>query len=82
MSGDPKPAVVVRKCVDCGNVQRVRSAASRWNDDGTAAYYFGSAYDFCNKCDGSMETVADTKGHDEQTHGNPAAAQGSDPRPQ
>jgi len=33
-------------------------------EDGSLAFYFGSAYDFCNKCDGVMTTVDERMEYD------------------
>lgn len=45
---------VRRRCTECGHEQDVESACSHENADGTTSRYFGSAHDFCNKCDGPM----------------------------
>lgn len=54
----PVPDIVVRRrCTECGHEQDVESACSYRNPDGSISRYFGSAHDFCNKCDGPMVDV-------------------------
>ena len=53
----PEQVTVRRKCVDCGHEQDVASATSVLEAGGRRAYYFGSAYHHCDKCDGPMATV-------------------------
>lgn len=43
---------ITLQCEDCGHVQEVRSAAAYEYEDGTQHFWFGSAYDFCDICDG------------------------------
>lgn len=43
------------KCEDCGHVQTVKG--NRWD----GVNYFGSAYDFCDVCDGLPVAVEDAK---------------------
>lgn len=39
-----------RQCTLCGHVQSVASSTSHADAEGNAHYYFGSAYDFCDRC--------------------------------
>jgi hypothetical protein len=55
---EPKEVTVTRKCTECGHEQKITSAASVPKEDGSRSYYFGSDFDFCDKCDGPMETTA------------------------
>ena len=45
------------RCYECGHEQTVQSAASALVGT-TLHFWFGSAYDHCNKCDGPMEVLA------------------------
>jgi len=49
--------IVTMKCDTCGHVQEVTSAAARKGAEGTTHYWFGSRYDFCDKCDSGMPVL-------------------------
>jgi hypothetical protein len=51
---------VRRRCTECGHEQDVESAAAFEDEQGLRRGYFGSAYDFCDKCDGPLVTVQST----------------------
>ena len=58
----PIPKKTVRlKCEDCGHEQTVTSAVSYRDADGTEHHWFGSAYDFCDKCDGYPVPIGEEK---------------------
>lgn len=42
------------RCSVCGHVQEVLPATVVRDDAGDLHVYYGSAYDFCNKCDGHL----------------------------
>lgn len=49
------------KCEDCGHEQDVTSAAAVQHEHGGKQYWFGSAYDFCDVCDGVVKPIPKEK---------------------
>jgi hypothetical protein len=48
------PVQRLRTCSKCGHRQLVTSAVAEVDAQGEKHYWFGSSYDFCDKCDGPM----------------------------
>jgi hypothetical protein len=46
---------LTRECLECGHKQEVTPAVVCQDDQGIHKF-FGSAYDFCDECDGPMKT--------------------------
>jgi len=47
------PGVIAHmKCRDCGHEQAVKSVGDWVDGDGKEHRYFGSAYNWCDECDG------------------------------
>jgi hypothetical protein len=45
------------RCRECKHEQGVTSALAWENSKGELFYYFGSRYDFCDKCDEPVEEL-------------------------
>ena len=48
---------ITMRCLDCGHVQQATSCIAMKDEDGDSHYWFGSAFDFCDKCDGVVEEI-------------------------
>ena len=50
--------MVTLRCEACGHRQQVTSAAAMKDEEGKPHYWFGSRYDFCDRCgDGPLKPV-------------------------
>jgi hypothetical protein len=52
-----KDYIVTMRCTECEHEYLLEPAVVVPHEDGTVSRYFGSAYDFCEKCDGYPKEI-------------------------
>lgn len=57
MTTNTNDYITTMRCTECGHEYKLEPAAVVPHEDGTVSRYFGSAYDFCEKCDGAPKEV-------------------------